>query len=119
MKFPTTELSLCRQMGTFSGLCYYFSNKGKTTTWEEAKKVCKTMKKTSTLVMPKTQKKNNFLNNRTEESAVHPDIWIGGFDIEEEGIWKWVVGKKILRLFKTIIGPSASLIMLMEGHNID
>ena len=61
----------------FSGLCYYFSKKEETETWEEAKKVCRTMKKTATLAMPKTQKQNNFVkqvNNLTEGSAVHPNI---------------------------------------------
>ena len=82
----------------FSGLCYYVSAKTETATWDEAQKICKTMKKSSNLAMPKTQKENDFLkqvNNFTEGSAVHPDIWIGGSDIEEEGVWKWVDGSTI------------------------
>ena len=82
----------------FSGLCYYFSGKDETATWEDAKNVCKRMNKDATLAMPKSQKENNFLkklNNLTEGSAVHPDLWLGGSDLEVEGVWKWVDGTQI------------------------
>ena len=84
----------------FSGLCYYFSKKYETATWEESKKLCKRMQKSSNLAMPKNLEQNNFLkqvNNITEGSAVHPDIWIGGSDIDEEGVWKWVDGTSIAK----------------------
>jgi len=95
-------LSLSRHCPTrwvlFSGLCYYFSSKDETATWEEAKNICKRMNKDATLAMPKSQKENNFLkklNNLTEGSAVHPDLWLGGSDLEAEGVWKWVDGTEI------------------------
>eukprot|EP00092_Neocalanus_flemingeri_P012622 GFUD01013604.1.p1 GENE.GFUD01013604.1~~GFUD01013604.1.p1 ORF type:complete len:435 (+),score=106.74 GFUD01013604.1:103-1407(+) len=102
IKSELERLSLSRHCPNrwvlFSGLCYYFSAKTETATWDEAKKTCKRMQKDSNLVMPKTQKENDYLkqvNNLTEGSAVHPDIWLGGSDIEDEGVWKWVDGSTI------------------------
>ena len=52
----------------------------------------------ATLAMPKTEEENRFLKeqlNFNNSDISHPDVYLGGSDIESEGEWKWLDGTLI------------------------
>ncbi|XP_075937543.1 uncharacterized protein LOC142938183 isoform X1 [Anarhichas minor] len=72
----------------FRDKCYFFSPNGVTKTWESSRNYCK--EKGADLMIITTKEELDFVIRTIEIT------WIGLFDNEQEGKWKWVDGTDLL-----------------------
>ncbi|KAK9513497.1 hypothetical protein VZT92_027023 [Zoarces viviparus] len=73
---------------SFRDKCYYFSPTGVSNTWESSRNDCK--ERGADLVIITTKEEMDFVVRTIERT------WIGLFDKEQEGKWKWVDGTDLL-----------------------
>jgi hypothetical protein len=75
----------------YNNKIYTVVNTGGNLPWSDAKERCANMG--GFLAMPKTNREVEYLSRLTKQ--IGTNVWLGGTDEEQEGVWKWIDGTLI------------------------